>query len=105
MATQMRPMQRRVRRLAEAGVDEAEIAWRFRRSPRLIRQVLECSYQERPSRATTRADVVRPLERTILNWRAAGASYAEIAARFRRSPDFIRRVEVLALRRDGENVG
>lgn len=102
MTTEMRPMERRVRSLAEAGVDEAEIAWRFRRSPRLIRQVLECSYRDRPSQTAVRTDVLRPIERKILDWRSEGASYVEIAARFRRSPDFIRRVEVLALRRSGE---
>jgi hypothetical protein len=40
--------------------------------------------------------VLRPLERRILAWREAGAGYAEIGARFRRSPQFVRRVEDLA---------
>jgi hypothetical protein len=44
---EMRPIERRVRRLAEAGVDPTEIAWRFRKSPRFIKQVLDCSNRPR----------------------------------------------------------
>jgi hypothetical protein len=96
---EMRPIERRVRRLVEAGLDPTEIAWRFRRSPRFIQQVIDCSERPRSHRVLPDPSVLRPLERRILAWRATGASYAEIAARFRRSPGFIRRVEVLARQR------
>jgi hypothetical protein len=36
------------------------------------------------------------LERRLLRWRHYGATYAEIGARFRRSPAFVARVETLA---------
>jgi hypothetical protein len=96
----MRPIERRVRRLAEAGVDPTEIAWRFRKSPKFIKQVLDCSNRPRSVQVTANPLSLRPIERRIVAWRDSGASYAEIAARFRRSPDFIRRVEALARGRD-----
>jgi hypothetical protein len=39
---------------------------------------------------------LRPLERRVLRWREDGASFDEIAARFRRSPEFIERVVDMA---------
>jgi DNA-binding CsgD family transcriptional regulator len=95
----LRPVERVVRRLVESGVDSTEVAWRLRRSPRSVKQILELSTR---ARTVVRSpvpppQVLRPIERRILAWRAQGASYAEIAARFRRSPDFIRRVEGIAL--------
>ena len=94
----LRPIERVVRRLVENGVDPAEVAWRLRRSPRSIKQILELSGRahrvDRP--AVPRPQVLRPIERRILAWRAQGASYAEIAARFRRSPAFISRIEAIA---------
>jgi len=93
----LRPLERRVRRLVVAGVDPAEVAWRFRRSRRSVNQILELgSRPHREARPSANPQVLRPLERRILAWREAGASYAEIGARFRRSPQFVRRVEDLA---------
>jgi DNA-binding CsgD family transcriptional regulator len=94
----LRPVERLVRRLVESGVDSAEVAWRLRRSPRSVNQILEMSTRARTGvrPAVPPPQVLRPIERRILAWRAQGASYAEIAARFRRSPDFIRRVEGIA---------
>ena len=93
----LRPVERVARRLVDSGVDPAEVAWRLRRSPRTVKQILELS--ERAHTVTGPAvppQLLRPLERRILAWLADGASYAEIGARFRRSPDFIRRVEEIA---------
>ena len=36
------------------------------------------------------------MERRILAWRQRGAAHADIALRFRRSPDFVERVERMA---------
>lgn len=93
----LRPIERRIRRLVEAGVDPTEVAWRFRRSQRSVSQILALgSRPHREASASTNPQVLRPLERRILTWREAGASYAEIGARFRHSPQFVRRVEDMA---------
>ena len=93
----LRPIERRIRRLVTAGVDPAEVAWRFRRSRRSVSQILALgSRPHRGASSSTNPEVPRPLERRILAWREAGASYAEIGARFRHSPQFVRRVEDLA---------
>jgi DNA-binding CsgD family transcriptional regulator len=94
----LRPIERVVRRLVEDGVDPAEVAWRLRRSPRSVKQILELSKRVRTGvrPSVPPSQVLRPIERRILAWRAQGASYAEIGARFRRSPAFIRQVEGIA---------
>ena len=94
----LRPIERVVRRLVEGGADPAEVAWRLRRSPRSVKQILELSSRTRSAvRPSPPApQVLRPLERRILAWRDQGASYAEIGARFRRSPAFVRQVEGIA---------
>ena len=79
----LRPIERRMRRLVESGVDPTEVAWRFRRSQRSVSQILALgSRPHREASASTNPQVLRPLERRILTWREAGASYAEIGARF-----------------------
>jgi DNA-binding CsgD family transcriptional regulator len=95
--THLRPIERRMRRLVAAGADPAEVAWRFRRSPKSVSQILTLgSRPDRKASPSSNPHVLRPLERRILAWREAGAPYAEIGARFRRSPQFVRRVEELA---------
>ncbi len=41
-------------------------------------------------------DVLRPLERRVLRWRAAGAEHEALSPKFRRTPEFLRQVESLA---------
>ena len=41
-------------------------------------------------------DVLRPLERRILRWRAAGVDYEALSPKFRRTPKFLRQVESLS---------
>lgn len=91
----LRPIERRVLRLAQEGVDHREIARRFRRSPDFIGRVI--GFARLPGRDPSRgSEVLRPVERRILDWRQQGADYSEIAPRFGRSPDFVERVERLA---------
>ena len=92
----LRPLERRIVRLLEEGIDEAEIAGRFRRSPDWVLRVAVMARMPRTQDLPLRGDVLRPLERRVLRWRSDGAGYAEIAPRFRRSPGFIQRVEDLA---------
>ena len=91
----LRPVERRVLRLTDRGVGEAEIARRFRRSPEFVERMV--GYTEFPRTASTKdADVLRPLERTILKLRANGTNHAEIGRRFHRSAGHVQRVEQLA---------
>jgi len=93
--TALRPIERRVLRLAADGVDHVEIARRFRRSPEFIERVIDLA--RLPGReALSEHQVLRPVERRILGWRQQGADYADIAPRFRRSPGFVEQVERLA---------
>jgi hypothetical protein len=82
--------------MSEQGLDDAEIGRRFRRSPEWTARVRTLAAVPRPSGHQLRGDVLRPLERRVLRWRASGADYEDLSTRFRRSPDFIRRVEALA---------
>ena len=93
--TALRPIERRVLQLEESGVDRVEIARRFQRSPEFIARLVELA--RLPQRRAEPGDgPLRPLERRILAWREQGADYDEIGPRFRRSPDFVRRVEDIA---------
>ena len=92
----LRPLERRVLRMTDQGLDDAEIGRRFRHSPDWVGRVRALSEIPRPNGHQLRGDVLRPLERRVLRWRASGADYEDVSARFRRSPDFIRRVEALA---------
>ena len=91
----LRPMERCVLRLADEGLDEAEIARRFHRSPEFVERMVGYTHVPRTA-ATTDASVLRPLERRILKWRAKGTNHAEIGRRFHRSADHVARVEQLA---------
>lgn len=92
----LRPLERRIVRLLEEGLDEAEIAGRFRRSPDWVLRVASMARMPRSQARPPRVEVLRPLERRVLRWRSGGADYAQIAHRFRRSPGFVQRVEDLA---------
>ena len=94
--TSLRPVERRVLRMSEQGLDDAEIGRRFRHSADWTARVRNLSEVPRPNGHQLRGDVLRPIERRVLRWRAAGADYDELAPRFRRSPDFLRQVEALA---------
>jgi hypothetical protein len=93
----LRPLERCVLRMVAEGVAEAEIARRFRRSPQMIRRIIAMARLPRATDAlAVEVQVLRPLERRVLRWRDGGAAYTEIGPRFRRSPAFMERVEVLA---------
>ena len=91
----LRPIERRILRLVGDGVDDVEIGRRFRRSPEWVAQVRRLAQYPRNG-MHMQGDVLRPLERRVLRWRAAGAEYDQISPRFRRSPEFLRQVESLA---------
>jgi DNA-binding CsgD family transcriptional regulator len=91
----LRPLERRVLRLVHNGVDDTEIARRFRRGPEFVGRVVAYTRMPRTG-STPEAGGLRPVERRILKWRAGGADYADIGRRFRRSAAHIERIEQLA---------
>lgn len=97
-----RPIERTVKRLRQEGLSDSEVAWRLRRSPGYVRRIERFSQIERsgePYRGTesaTPSGILRPIERCVLNALRGGAGYAEIAARLRRSPGYVSRVERFA---------
>lgn len=91
----LRPIERRILHLVDEGVDDAEIGRRFRRSPEWVARVRELAQYPRTGQHI-QGDVLRPLERRVLRWRAAGAEYEQISPRFRRSAAFLQQVEALA---------
>ncbi|MGI8796030.1 MAG: hypothetical protein ACR2IR_05505 [Acidimicrobiia bacterium] len=104
MTKDLRPIERRVLALREAGLDDAAIARKFRRSPGFVKRVALLAGAPHERAAVTRDDSLTPLERRVLKWREQGARPQDMAWRFRRSPEHIARVEKLArykLRRAG----
>ncbi len=91
----LRPVERVILRLSDEGVDDVEIGRRFRRSPEWVGRVRVLAQHPRDGHRM-QGDVLRPLERRVLRWRALGADYEQLSPRFRRTPKFLRQVEALA---------
>ncbi len=90
----LRPFERRVLAMRDAGTSLDDIATAFKRSTMHIERVITWSAIPRSGPASRRKS--RALERRVLALRSAGLGYEEIAPRFRASPAFIQRVEGLA---------
>jgi DNA-binding CsgD family transcriptional regulator len=91
---ELRPVERRVLRWAESGLTDSEIGLLFGKGEQWVEQVRTLATIDRPaSRASDRDDRLRPLERRLLRWRAQGVDFADLSLRFRRSPEFLARVE------------
>jgi DNA-binding CsgD family transcriptional regulator len=87
----LRPVERRMTRLAAEGVVPDEIGRRFNRSGDFVERVLE--FASLPGRGVHHeSQALRPLERRLLRWRDEGATPAELADRFRRGTGYIERV-------------
>ncbi len=95
-ARDLSPVERRVLAMRDAGVGDAEIARRFRRSRGYVKRVARLA-DARPGGGVEEVDGdLTPLERRVLKWREQGARPQDMAWRFRRSPEHIARVERLA---------
>jgi len=94
----LRPIERIVLKLQQNGLSEDEIAWRLRRSPGYVRRTSVLARRPRPAspRRQRAPWDLRPIERRVLLSRARGVNEVEMAARLRRSPDFVQRVGVFA---------
>jgi hypothetical protein len=90
----LRPLERRVLALQEDGHDVDEIARRFKRSPEHVERIL--NWAEIPRSGPSPRLANRAKERRILALRHEGEDHSDIGERFRRSPEFIRRVEGFA---------
>lgn len=96
----VRPLERRIQKLTDAGCSDVEIARRFRRSAPGIARVRALADLHIPSSGpAVRAGSLRPIERRVMRWADAGADPAEIGRRFGRSGGHISRIEVLARRK------
>ncbi len=93
----LRPLERRVLRLVESGLADEEIGRRFNRSPEWVARVRALATLHPGDTVPARGDVLRPLERRVLRWRALGVGYDELSPRFHRSPKFLAQVESLAM--------
>ena len=96
MTSTLRPLERRVVQLADAGVTVEEIGRRFNRSAGHISRVLDLARLPGRTGATSDRDGLRAVERRVLRMRSAGMDHAEIGRRFKRSAAHMRRIEGLA---------
>ena len=92
----LRPIERAVLRLEGEGLSTQEIAWRFRRSPAHVRRILWLSRLPRTPGPPRPEHRLRPIERSVLRARANGSGREEIAARLRRTPAHVERIETYA---------
>ena len=99
MRDHLRPLERRVLSMRDDGVSIDEIAGRLRRSSAHIERII--SWTELPRSGTPSRQSAKAFERRVLALRRSGESYETIGTRFRRSPEFIRRVEGMAHYRRG----
>lgn len=89
----LRPVERRVIAMRDEGVHIAEIARRIDRSPAHVERVIAWTDIPRSGPPAKRSPTA--IEQRVMQMRADGASYAEIAERFKRSPKYIKQVEGL----------
>ena len=76
------------------GLALEEIAGRIRRSAEHVDRIVGWTGVPRSGPAVRRSP--RPMETRVLALRERGESHEQIGRRFRRSPEFIRRVEGMA---------
>ncbi|MHB1787582.1 MAG: hypothetical protein ACYCS7_15890 [Acidimicrobiales bacterium] len=120
----MRPLERRILAMVEAGTDFAEIARRFRRSPEFISRVVEIARlphaeldadEAGPAKDSSNPasgpsnpasgsgspspdgpQLLRPIERLVLKSRAAGVPMDLMARQIKRSTAHLERIADLA---------
>lgn len=94
MHDHLRPVERRILALREAGETTEQIAARLRRSPAHVERIITWTGIPRSGPAPCLAGRAR--ERLVLSRRRDGESHDTIAQRFHRSPGFIKQMEGLA---------
>lgn len=98
MTHQLRPIETRILAMRQAGLSDAEIGEKVRKSPSRVDMIADWAQHPARGSGATRPDdeVLSPIERRVLAMRAEGQSHAEIGERFRRTPRYVRQVEGLA---------
>ena len=89
----LRPIERRVLAMQDEGVHIEEIARRIDKSPAHVERVIE--WTEIPRSGPRARRMPTAIEQRVMDMRRDGDSYVEIAARFKRSPKYIKQVEGL----------
>jgi hypothetical protein len=97
----LRPIERRMQKLTAAGADDLEIAWRFRRTPRTIRNMRAWAALPRQGATPSADGALRPIERCVLRWLDDGVAVEELSPRFRRGPAYLEQVEQFARKKRG----
>lgn len=90
----LRPIERRVLEMQREGVEIDEIAARINKSPEFVERMI--GWTEIPRNGDTDDRHLTPIEQRVLDLRAEGESYSEIAERFKKGEAYIRQVEGLA---------
>jgi hypothetical protein len=94
---ELRPVERCVLRMSEAGLPDIEIGRRLHRSADHVRRVRVLTTVPRtPSRPTAVPHNLRPLERRVLGLLDDGVEHERISEVFRRGPGFAEFVEEMA---------
>ncbi len=101
----LRAKERVIKRLADGGMGDSEIAWRFRSSPGHIQRTLRLIDVPRAPREGSVKSGATALERAVIKALGRGATHAEVGARMRRSPGFVARVEQFAALRAEKGYG
>lgn len=91
--TRLRPVERRILAMQDAGIDLHDIAARLKRSPQHVQRMIDWADIPRTGEPYK---FTRALETRILDLRAQGHDHDEIGRRFNRSADNIRQIEALA---------
>ncbi len=90
----LRPIERRVLDMQAEGVVIDEIANRINKSPEFVERMI--GWTEIPRTGVSSDRDLTPMQRRVLDMRAAGHSREEIASRFKKGEQYIRQVEGLA---------
>ena len=93
--SELRPIERVILRLTEAGHPSSEISRRVGKKPGTVVRILRMVEMKDGHANSSAAEPqqLRPLERVIMKLRARGESYGEIGNRLGRSGAQIRRIE------------
>lgn len=94
----LRPIERVIVRLHEAGQEPPEISRRVGKTPGTVTRIMTMIdlRSDSPMIHVVDDEALRPVERVVMKLRARGESYGEIGIRLRKSGEQVRRIESYA---------